>query len=59
MTDNDIRQIAYKSGLLHESESLSHRQAFLTTFSTNLRREIEEEREEEQRRRDRFDSWED
>ena len=56
MTDNDIRQIAYKSGLLHESESLSHRQAFLTTFSMNLRREIEEEREEEERRRDR---WED
>tara|TARA_R110000823_G_scaffold221255_1_gene349789 strand:+ start:450 stop:620 length:171 start_codon:yes stop_codon:yes gene_type:complete len=56
MTDNDIRQIAYKSGLLHEGENECRRQAFLTTFSTNLRREIEEEREEEERRRDR---WED
>ena len=56
MTENDIRQIAYKSGLLRESESLSHRQAFLTTFSTNLRREMEEEQEEEERRQDR---WED
>jgi hypothetical protein len=59
MTENDIRQIAFKSGLLRESESLSHRQAFLTTFSTNLRREMEEEQEEEERRRNRFDTWED
>jgi hypothetical protein len=59
MTENDIRQIAYKSGLLHESENECRRQAFLTTFSTNLRREMEEEQEEEERRRNRFDSWED
>jgi hypothetical protein len=57
MTENDIRQIAYKSGLLHEGENESRRQAFLTTFSTNLRREIEQKREEEQRRLDR--RWED
>lgn len=57
MTDNDIRQIAYKSGLLHEGENECRRQAFLTTFSTNLRREMEEEQEEEERRRDR--RWED
>jgi hypothetical protein len=56
MTENDIRQIAYRSGLLHESENECRRQAFLTTFSTNLRREMEQEREEEERRRDR---WED
>ena len=59
MTENDIRQIAYKSGLLHEGENESRRQAFLTTFSTNLRREIEQKREEEQRRLDRRYRWED
>ena len=59
MTENDIRQIAYKSRLLHEGENESRRQAFLTTFSTNLRREIEQKREEEQRRLDRRYRWED
>jgi hypothetical protein len=59
MTENDIRQIAYKSGLLHEGENESRRQAFLTTFSTNLRREMEQKREEEQRRLDRRYRWED
>jgi hypothetical protein len=59
MNRYDIERIAYRSGLLSLDDSLARRTAFLTTFETNLKREIEDEKDDEIRRQDRFDSWED
>lgn len=59
MNRYDIERIAYRSCLLSLDDSLSRRTAFLTTFETNLKREMEEEQEDELRRIDRLDRWED
>ena len=59
MNRYDIEQIAYRSGLLSLDDSASSRAAFLTTFETNLKRKIEDEKDDEIRRQDRFYSWED
>ena len=55
----DIEQIAYRSGLLGLDDSDFKKTAFLTTFSSALKRELEEEMDDELRRKDRFDCWED
>jgi hypothetical protein len=55
----DIEQIAYRSGLIGMDESESRTAAFWSTFSMNLKREIEDEQDDLLRRQDRFDSWED
>jgi len=59
MNRYDIERIAYRSGLIGMDDSLSRRTAFLTTFETNLKREMEEEMEDALRRIDRLDRWED
>ena len=59
MNHYDIERIAYRSGILSLDDSEARKTAFLTTFASNLKREMEEEVDDEQRRQDRFYSWED
>jgi hypothetical protein len=59
MNRYDIEQIAYRSGLIGMDESESRKVAFWSTFSMNLKRELEDEQNDLLRRKDRFDSWED